>query len=132
MEEVQPELKFLHLALGPGFTFGITTEMEVVAWGLVGRLADGRKERLDLYLTSNNSSLSPCPSEISWKRSQVGCARLCVSCKMAQLFLPADDDIEEEDSIEEVAKPVPLFRGRRCVMLAVGPTHGMAVIEDQT
>lgn len=45
---------------------------------------------------------------------------------------PFFTDDAKGDDVQLEAQTVPLFQGRNCMMLAVGPTHCLAVFEDQT
>jgi alpha-tubulin suppressor-like RCC1 family protein len=79
------------LGCADGFNVGITRDKnEIVSWGVVGRLGDGRHE-------------------------------------------PRAESEEEITPLPDVVVPqsIPLFRGRTGREIAVGPTHTLALVEEQ-
>lgn len=137
---------------GPGFTYGVTTDhngkmffffssiftMEaflVVSWGLVGRLGDGRVERYQcVSSTKKKARLIPSNHVTGTQRLSYEVDSLIFRLPLVPLTLlplkTTDAAIGDDEQLEPCA--VPLFQGRHCVMLAAGPTHCLAVFEEQT
>ncbi len=95
------------VGVADGYTVGITADAraEIVTWGVVGRLGDGRVEDV------------PENADVAMVKKAIA----------NPLFAPP----VKEEQVTSRPACVPLFRGRKGRIIAVGPTHTLALVEEQ-